>query len=94
MKYLIVLLVVPSLAFAQAPLALNDKGLVRQIRSEIVQDSSLPYCAHIVEVEAKDGKVSLKGSVDTEEQRTKIRRKAAAIAGEANVINNITLRGS
>lgn len=71
----------------------SDKKIYRQIRSAIIEDQSLPYCATRMRVESRDGKVTLKGKVKTEEQKEKVIEKASAIAGEENVISDIRVTG-
>jgi len=72
----------------------SDVRLNHQIHSAIVDDATLPYCAHIVKVQSKNGKVTLQGKVYTEAQKTDCGEKAAAIVGEENVTNEIVVSGS
>jgi hyperosmotically inducible protein len=82
---------VPLFAEDPKPARLSDKRMNHQIHSAIVDDRSLPYCAHIVHVKSENGKVELKGQVHTEEEKEEIGQKAADIAGDDNVINHVTL---
>ena len=80
-------------AFSQAKEpVLSDRQITHHVHSAIVEDKSLPYCAHIVNVQAKEGKVTLKGRVHTEEQKQHIENKAAGVVGTDDVINNIVVR--
>jgi hyperosmotically inducible protein len=72
----------------------SDLKLTQQIRREIVKDKSLSMDAHNVKVVVSDGKVTLKGPVKSDQEKTAIEEKAAAIAGAGNVINELTVKGS
>jgi len=73
---------------------LSDRKMTHQIHTAIVADTTLPYCAHIVNVQADQGKVTLQGKVHTEEEKETVGDKAAAIAGEKNVTNDILVKNS
>jgi osmotically-inducible protein OsmY len=45
--------------------------------------------AHNVKIITQDGKVTLKGPVRSEDEKTNIAKKATAIAGERNVDNQL-----
>jgi osmotically-inducible protein OsmY len=53
------------------------------------QDKSISVYAHNIKVITQDGKVTLKGPVRSEEEKTNIASKAVAVAGEGNVTNQI-----
>jgi osmotically-inducible protein OsmY len=63
--------------------------LAKKIRSAIVADKSLSTYAHNVKILARDGKVTLKGPVRSEEEKTALIGKAAGIAGEGNVMDQM-----
>ena len=56
-----------------------------------MKDKSLSTYAHNVKIIAQDGKVALKGPVRSEDERTNIASKAAAVAGDSNVTNELTV---
>ena len=66
-----------------------DRELARQIRRAIVKDKSLSTYAHNIKVIAQDGMVTLKGPVNTQEEKQAIEAKAAAIAGQGKITNEI-----
>jgi hyperosmotically inducible periplasmic protein len=68
---------------------LSDRELARQIRRAIVKDKSLSTYAHNIKVIAQDGMVTLKGPVNTQEEKQAIEAKAAAIAGQGKITNEI-----
>ncbi len=66
-----------------------DRNITKQIRSAIYQDKSLSTYAHNIKVITQDGKVTLKGPVRTEDEKTGIEAKAAAVVGAENVTNRL-----
>ena len=76
--------------------AKNDKSDVKmaaQIRRQIVKDKSLSTYAHNVKVVVSEGKVTLRGPVKTDEEKSAIEQKATAIAGSGNVTDELTVKG-
>ena len=67
----------------------SDRELARQIRRAIVKDKSLSTYAHNIKVIAQDGMVTLKGPVNTQEEKQAIEAKAAEIAGQGKVTTEI-----
>jgi hyperosmotically inducible protein len=67
----------------------TDRDLAKRIRSAIVDDKSLSTYAHNIKIVAQDGKVTLKGPVRSEEEKSSIEAKAIEVAGAANVINQL-----
>ena len=67
----------------------SDRELTKKIRAAIHDDKSLSTYAHNIKIIAQDGKVTLKGPVRTEEEKTNIAAKANQVAGEGNVTNEI-----
>ena len=72
----------------------GDLKITQQIRREIVKDKTLSTDAHNVKVVVTDGKVTLKGPVKSDQEKTAIQEKTAAIAGAGNVTNDLTVKGS
>jgi hyperosmotically inducible periplasmic protein len=70
----------------------NDRQLTQQIRRALVKDKSLSTNAHNVKVIAQDGAVTLKGPVDSEEEKQAVEAKAAQIAGSEKVTSDIQVR--
>jgi len=60
----------------------------------VMDDKSLSTYAHNVKIVAKDGKVTLKGPVHTDEEKTTIARIATETAGAGNVTNEITVKAA
>lgn len=72
----------------------NDVAITRKIRRELVKDKSLSIYAHNVKIITRDGMVTLKGPVRSEEEKTLIGARAADAAGGAGkVTNQLTVKG-
>ena len=65
---------------------------MQNIRKAIVSDKSLSTYAHNVKVISKGGKVTLKGPVRSEEEKSAIEKKAVEVAGAGNVTNELTVK--
>ena len=83
----------PQTTADQAKNNKSDVKLAKQIRREIVKDKSLSTDAHNIKVVAQDGKVTLRGPVKDDAEKTAIEQKATAIAGAGNVTNELTVKG-
>jgi hyperosmotically inducible protein len=77
----------------QATNGKSDRQIMADIRKSITGDKSLSTYGHNVKVISQHGKVTLKGPVHTEEEKTAIESKAAQIAGDSNVNSEITVKG-
>ena len=71
----------------------SDLETARQIRRSIVADKSLSVYAHNVKVISQGGKVTLKGTVHTDAEKSSIGEKATAVAGADNVTNQLLVKG-
>jgi hyperosmotically inducible protein len=67
----------------------TDRDLAKRIRASITDDKSLSTYAHNIKIVAQDGKVTLKGPVRSEEEKSAIEAKATDVAGAGNVINQL-----
>jgi hyperosmotically inducible periplasmic protein len=67
----------------------EDRATTQKIRKSIHDDSSLSTYAHNVKIITQNGKVTLRGPVRSEEEKNNIQSKAAAVAGEENVVNRL-----
>lgn len=61
------------------------RNITGQIRASIFKDQSLSAYAHNIKIITRDGKVTRKGPVRTNEEKANIEARAAAVAGAANV---------
>ena len=71
----------------------TDLETARKIRRAIVTDKTLSVYAHNVKVISQGGKVTLKGTVHTDAEKSSVEEKATSIAGAGNVINKILVKG-
>jgi hyperosmotically inducible periplasmic protein len=69
-----------------------DRELAQKIRQSINSDKSLSTDAHNVKVIVRNGKVILKGPVQSEDEKQKIVEKAADLAGADNVTNRLSVK--
>ena len=67
----------------------TDREMARKIRAAIHDDKSLSTYAHNIKIISRDGRVTLKGPVRSEEEKTAIESKATEIAGAGNVTNEL-----
>jgi osmotically-inducible protein OsmY len=66
-----------------------DRQITQKIRHSVVQDKSLSTYAHNVKIITQNGDVTLKGPVNTPEEKQSIEDKAAAVAGQGHVTDQI-----
>ena len=76
----------------QAKNTTNDRDTMQKIRKAVMADKSLSTYAHNVKIISQGGKVTLKGPVRTEEEKSTIEQKATEVAGAGNVTNEITVK--
>lgn len=72
----------------------GDRALAQKVRKAIVGDKSLSSYAHNVKVVAKDGAVTLKGPVRSEEEKTRVESLATEAAGSGKVTNELTVKAA
>jgi hyperosmotically inducible protein len=66
----------------------SDRLLTQKIRKSIIADKSLSMYGHNVKIIAKDGAVTLKGPVQTDEEKQNIGALAAQAAGGPDKVTN------
>ena len=72
----------------------SDRTITQKIRRSIHQDTSLSTYAHNIKVITQDGKVTLRGPVRSEDEKSNLQAKAVAVAGEKNVTNLLEIAPS
>jgi hyperosmotically inducible protein len=70
----------------------SDREITQQVRKAIVKDKSLSTYAHNVKVITQNGMVTLKGPVRSEEEKRAIEAKAAEVAGQDKVTNQLDVK--
>ena len=72
-----------------ASTSVTDQDLAQRITSSLREDSSLAGTVPNVTVEVNKGTVTLKGSVNSQQQRSDIESKVRNITGVTQVVNNL-----
>jgi len=72
----------------------NDRTITQKIRKAIHDDSSLSTYGHNVKIITQDGKVTLRGPVRSDEEKSSIEAKAVEAAGQGNVTNDLNVAPS
>jgi hyperosmotically inducible protein len=72
----------------------SDRAITQKIRKSIHQDTSLSTYAHNVKVITQLGKVTLRGPVRSEDEKSNVQAKAVAVVGEENVTNQLEIAPS
>jgi osmotically-inducible protein OsmY len=70
----------------------SDRDLMQRIRKNVVDDKSLSTSAKNVKIIAEHGKITLRGPVETQEEKQAVEKMAADVAGAGNVMNEITIK--
>ncbi len=67
----------------------TDRAISQKIRKAIHDDKNLSTYAHNIKIVTQDGKVTLRGPVHSEDEKSAIQAKAVGIVGQENVTNQI-----
>ena len=71
--------------------AASDRALTQQLRKAIIQDKSMSTYAHNVKVVTQNGQVTLSGPVRSDEEKQAIVAKAAEVAGQDRIVDQISV---
>ena len=69
----------------------EDRDLTQKIRKSIVADKALSTYAHNIKIISRDGAVTLRGPVRTEEEKMTVLAKAKEIAGDSRVTDDLSV---
>jgi hyperosmotically inducible periplasmic protein len=72
----------------------SDRAITQKIRKAIHNDDSLSNYAHNIKIITQGGKVTLRGPVRSEDEKTSLEAKAVAVAGQENVTNQLEIAPS
>jgi hyperosmotically inducible periplasmic protein len=72
----------------------SDRATTQQIRKAIHDDKDLSTYAHNIKIITQEGKVTLRGPVRSEDEKSNLQGKAVSVAGQANVTNELTIAPS
>ena len=70
----------------------KDRELARKIRRAVVTDKSLSIRAHNIKIIAKNGTVTLRGAVRSDQEKNAVTAKAIGLAGANNVKDEISVK--
>jgi hyperosmotically inducible protein len=70
-----------------------DRTLTQRVRQAVMADDSLSMTAHNVKIISVDGVVTLRGPVNSTQEKTNIDAKAQQIAGATKVKNQLEIVG-
>jgi hyperosmotically inducible periplasmic protein len=71
-----------------------DLDLTKRIRQSVMADKALSTNAHNVKIVTVNGNVTLNGVVRSEDEKSSIEKKAADIAGQSKVTNDLKIAPS
>jgi hyperosmotically inducible periplasmic protein len=69
-----------------------DRDLAKKIRQSIMDDKNLSTYAHNVKVIVRNGEVTLKGPVKSDDEKASVESKATELAGAGKVQNQLTVK--
>lgn len=72
--------------------SVSDLRITKQIRQAIIGDGSLSFTAKNVKVITVNGKVTLRGPVDNEQERASVDAAARRVAGPTHVENQLEIQ--
>ena len=70
----------------------DDLALTQKVRQAVMKDGSLSMNAKNVKIIAQDGKITLKGPVDSQQEKDTICTEAGEIAGKDKVDNQLEVK--
>jgi hyperosmotically inducible protein len=70
----------------------DDLALTQKIRQAVMKDGSLSMNAKNVKIIAQNGKITLKGPVESQQEKDAIATKAGEIAGKDNVEDQLEVK--
>ena len=70
----------------------DDLALTQKVRQAVMKDGSLSMNAKNVKIIAQDGKITLKGPVDSQQEKDTIGAAAGEIAGKDKVDNQLEVK--
>jgi len=71
-----------------------DRALTQKIRKAIHHDRSLSVYGRNIKIFTQHGKVTLRGPVQSEEEKGNLEAKAVSVAGQENVSNQLKVAAS
>ena len=84
----------PAPTADQQYMNLSDRNITQQIRKVIHHDRTLSPYGRNIKIFIQDGKVTLRGPVQSQEEKGNLQAKAASVAGPENVTNQLEVAPS
>src|SRR5262249_11827071 len=75
----------------QQKMSPEDRAITQKIRKAIMEDTNLSTYAHNIKIISRNGKVTLRGPVRTDEEKTALGARAEEVAGAGNVTNDLSV---
>jgi osmotically-inducible protein OsmY len=72
----------------------SDSAITQKIRKSIHDDTTLSTYAHNIKIITQNGKVTLRGPVKSEDEKSNLEAKAVSVAGQENVIDQLAVTPS
>jgi hypothetical protein len=73
--------------------AAQDQDLARRVRQAVLDDTVLASIAQNLQVTARSGAVTLRGTVKSQADKDAIASKARGVSGVQSVVNELTVSG-
>ena len=70
----------------------QDRNMVQDIRQSLMEDDSLSALAESIRIVARNGSVTLRGAVQSQEQKEQVAEVARNVAGDDKVQNNLKVK--
>jgi hyperosmotically inducible periplasmic protein len=74
--------------------AKSDRAITRKIRQALVADKSLSTEAHNVTIVTRNGAVTLRGTVKSEDEKQKVLSTAAQVVDASKIDNQLMVKGA
>ena len=71
---------------------MSDRQITAKIRRDLVSDKELSTYGHNVKIITQSGRVTLKGPVHSAEEKQAIEARAANVAGQDKVTDQLTIK--
>jgi osmotically-inducible protein OsmY len=72
----------------------SDRAITQKIRKAIHEDKNLSTYAHNIKVITRNGKVTLRGPVRSEDEKNSLEAKAVSVVSQENVVNQLQVAPS
>jgi hyperosmotically inducible protein len=69
----------------------TDRAITQKIRQAVIDDKNLSSYAHNIKIITQDGKVTLRGPVRSEDEKSSLEAKAVSVAGQGNVTDQLEI---